>query len=118
MMGQPLRTDSIYHQHELDRGSLSWELLDSIRRTLPTEEGNRMTLGRVVDHSLPSTQYISWYYGPVVLDTSYTFERAEANEDSLVKVWFVVRKQRTVVFDAKTMVVKERGFSVLDVSRL
>jgi hypothetical protein len=118
IMGQPIRTDSIYHQHDLDRGSIAWEKLDSIRRTLPVEEGNRMTLGRFVDHSAPSDQYVSWYYGPVVVDTSFTFERSAAQPDSLVKTWYLIKKQRAVVFDAKSMVVKERGFSIMSVSQL
>jgi hypothetical protein len=118
LVGSPIRTDSIYHQYELVLGSLSWESLDSIRRSLGPDEGNRMSLGRPVDHSSRSDQYISWYYGPLVVDTTFTFERSGTEADSLTKLWFQVKKQRAVVFDVRSMAVKERGFSVVDVTQI
>ena len=118
IMGSPVRTDTFYHQYELTQKSMSWDQLDSIRRSLTREEGNKMVLGRPVDHSSRSDQYVSWYYGPVEMDTSFTLERVTGKPDSLAKVWFQFKKQRAVVFDARTMVVKERGFAVVDVTQL
>jgi hypothetical protein len=115
IMGTPIRTDSIYHQLELDLGAMTWESLDSIRRTLPQDEANKMSLGRPIDHSTHSDQFVSWYYGPVVVDTMFTFERVSTKAVSLARVSFQVWKQRAVVFDARTGTVKERGFSVLEV---
>jgi hypothetical protein len=118
IMGTPIRVDSIFHEYDFDLRGMTTESLDSLRRTFDDSLAHRMTLGYPVDHSHPSDQLVTWYYGPEVIDTMFTLQRDAAAPSSYQKVWFVSRKQRAVVFDIKSGTVTELGFRVLHIRPL
>ena len=116
IMGNPIRIDSLFHDSEFDLRGMSVELLDSLRRTFDDSLARRMTLGYPVDRSHQSDQFVTWYYGPEVIDTMFTIHREGTAPSPLRKVWFAIRKQRAVVLDMRSGIVTELGFRVLHIS--
>jgi len=118
IMGTPIRIDSLFHDYGFDLRGMTIESLDSLRRTVDDSLAHRMTLGYPVDHSHQSDQFVTWYYGPEIIDTMFTIDREGTAPSPLRKVWFAIRKQRAVVFDMKGGIATELGFRVLHISPL
>lgn len=118
LVGSPIRTDYIRHNHTFDLGNMTADRLDSLRRTLEKGEGNKMIMGHPLLATSADSSHLNWYYGSEIVDTMFTFDAVPDSSSAVKKYWYAITKQRVVTFDAQSGLVSARGFVVLKVDTL